>query len=162
MAMEQTVPEEPKTALAWLALGVAGVALLASLGVENAAARAQLLRASLSLLAAVEGLFGALALFAPRRFETQARALYVRQHIGLYNLFAVTLYVLAALDPLANLGLVRVVIALYVVHAGYELCCYAGLAPAAQDPWKQRRAYLIDAVTLLAVISPVVLFYPGR
>ena len=160
--MEQTVPEEPKTALAWLAIGVAGVALLTSLGVESAAARAHLLRASLLLLAAVEGLFGALALFAPRRFETQARALYVRQHIGLYNLFAVTLYGLAALDPLANLGLVRAVIALYVIHAGYELCCYMGLAPAAQDPWRQRRAYLIDAVTLLAVISPVVLFYPGR
>ena len=152
--------EKPAIGLALLAVLVASIAGALAIVVRDDASRAYFLSGFLLLLAGSEGFFGASALLWPRRSDTGSYAIYVRQHVGIYNLFAVLIYVLAALDPVGNIGMVQAAIALYVVHAGYELCCYLGLAPAAERSFKPRKAYLIDAVTLLTVIIPVAIFYP--
>ncbi len=153
-------PEKPAIGLALLAVILASIALALAIAVRDDALRLTVLRGFLLLLAASEGFFGASALFWPRRSDTGSYAIYVRQHVGIYNLFAVLIYVLAALDPVGNIAMLQAAITLYVGHAGYELCCFLGLGAAAEQSFKPRRAYLIDAVTLLAIISPVALFYP--
>ncbi len=159
-AQAREATAKPATSLALLAMLVAGIAGAFAIAVESDASRALVLSGFLLLLAGSEGFFGVSSLFWPRRSATGSHAIYVRQHVGIYNLFAVLIYVLAALDPVENLGMVQAAIALYVVHAGYELCCYFGLASAAERSFKPRKAYLIDGITLLALIFPVVIFYP--
>ena len=152
-------PERPQVRLAALAGVLAVGSLVLSSGVESEAVRLRILSGFLLVLAAAEGFFGLAALFRPR--ESEAPGIYIRQHLGLYNLFAVLLYLFAALDPLANRAVIQAVIALYVVHAGYEFWCFLRLAPPGMDDsFRPRATYLTDGATLLAVILPVVVFYP--
>ena len=154
-------PERPQVRLAALAGVLAAGSLVLSSGVESEAVRLRILSGFLLVLAAAEGFFGLAALFRPRQFESEAPGIYMRQHLGLYNLFAVLLYLFAALDPLANRAVIHAVIALYVVHAGSEFWCFLRLAPPGMDDsFRPRATYLTDGATLLAVILPVVVFYP--
>ncbi len=152
--------ETPRVRLAALAGLLAIVSVALALTVESEVARLQILRGFLLLLAAAEGFFGVTQLFRPRQFDSDPPGIYLRQHVGLYNLFAVLLYLFAAFDPLKNVVVVQAAIALYVAHAGYELCCYLGLAPPGRAAFRPKRTYLVDGATLLAVILPVVVFYP--
>jgi len=110
------------------------------------------------VLAAAEGIFGALHLLRPQRFNTGAPNVYLRQHLGLYNLFAALLYAFAALDPIRNADAVLAAVCLYVLHSGYELSCSLGIAPLS-PPFRTRRAFLLDGLALLVVIFPIAFFY---
>ena len=151
-------PEEPRVRLAVLTTLLAGVALVLALTVQGEAARLHILSAFLLLLAVAEGFYGILHLFRPQQFATGPPNIYARQHFGLYNLFAALLYVIAALDPVKYTAVILAVICLYVLHVGYELTCSTGMAPLGKPPFRTRKAFLVDGLTLLGVIFPIALF----
>ena len=140
-------PEKPAIGLALLAVLLASIALALAIAVRDDALRLTVLRGFLLLLAASEGFFGASALFWPRRSDTGSYAIYVRQHVGIYNLFAVLIYVLAALDPVGNIAMLQAAIALYVGHAGYELCCFLGIPqPCVRPESRQNISFCVIQV----------------
>ncbi len=159
-------PDATAEALQGPNLGVLGLASLAAaaalvlgLAVQDGRARLHVLSGFLLVLAVAEGIFGALHLLRPRRFNSGPPNVYLRQHLGLYNLFAALLYAFAAFDPVRNSDAILAAICLYVLHAGYELSCSLGVAPLGAPPFRTRRAFLVDGLGLLVVIFPIAWFY---
>jgi hypothetical protein len=144
-------------------LAIASSASLAALvlgaAIEDPGTRLHVLSGFLLVLAIAEGAFGAAHLLRPQRYSHGAPNIYLRQHLGLYNLFAALLYGLAALDPARNADAILAAIVLYVLHAGYELGCWLGIAPLGTPAFRTRRSFLIDGLGLLAVIFPIAWFY---
>jgi len=153
------VSEKVRTAQLVLAVMLSSLALVLALAIESGANRLRVLSGFLLVLAVAEGFFGVQYLFRPRTLASDPDRIYTRQHQGIYSLFAVLLYVIAAFDPVANVVIVRAVIALYVVHAGYELACALGIAPPGWGGFRSPRAFLVDGLVLLAVIFPVAVFH---
>jgi hypothetical protein len=144
-----------------LALASLGAVAAVVLGVtfQDGRARLHILSGFLLVLAVAEGSFGALHLLRPQRFNSGPPNLYLRQHLGLYNLFAALLYGLAAVDPVRNSDAILAAICLYVLHAGYELCCSLGIAPLGTPAFRTRRGFAVDSLGLLVVIFPIAWFY---
>jgi hypothetical protein len=156
---EDAALEGPNLRILVLATLGAAAALVLGQAFEDSAIRMRILSGFLLVLAVAEASFGLLHLLRPQRFSRGAQNLYLRQHLGLYNLFAALLYALAALDPVRNREMILAAIALYALHAGYEVCCALGLAPPDATAFRTRRAFLIDGMGLLLVIFPIALFY---
>lgn len=152
--------QQPRVGLAVFAVILAALSLGLSLTVKDQAARLHILSAFLLLLAVGEGSYGVVHLFRPEWFNSGPPNIYLRQHLGLYNLFAALLYVLAALDPIRNSALVLAVIGLYVLHAAYELACASGVARLGEPSFRTGRAFVVDSLGLLGLIFPVVVFHP--
>jgi hypothetical protein len=152
-------PQGPSFRLLALASFAAVAALVFDLTVPEEPARLRILGGFLLVLAVAEGSYGVLHLLRPQRFNTGPPNVYLRQHLGLYNLFAALLYGLAALDPVRNSDAILAAICLYVIHAGYELGCAIGIAPLGTPPFRTRGAFLVDGFALLVVIFPIAWFY---
>lgn len=142
-----------------LASFAAAAALVLGMTVQDERARLHILSGFLLVLAVAEGIFGVLHLLRPQRFNAGPPNVYLRQHLGLYNLFAAILYGFAALDPVRNSDAILAAICLYVLHSGYELSCSLGIAPLGAPAFRTRRAFLVDGLGLLVVIFPIAWFY---
>jgi len=149
----------PNVRLLALASLAAVAALVLGLTVQDGRARLQILSGFLLVLAVAEGIFGVMHLLQPQRFNIGPPNVYLRQHLGLYNLFAALLYGFAALDPVRNSDAILATVCLYVLHAGYELSCSLGIAPLGAPPFRTNRAFLVDGLGLLVVIFPIAWFY---
>jgi hypothetical protein len=149
----------PNVRVLALASFAAVAALVLGLTVQDERDRLHILSGFLLVLAAAEGMFGAVHLLRPQRFNSGSPNVYLRQHLGLYNLFAALLYALAALDPVRNSDAILAAICLYVLHAGYEISCSLGIAPLGAPAFRTKRAFLVDGLGLLVVIFPIAWFY---
>jgi hypothetical protein len=159
MQEQRTELEGPNARVFALASIATVASLVLGLTVGDESARLHILSGFLLVLAVAEGGFGALHLLRPQRFNTGPPNVYLRQHLGLYNLFAALLYTFAAIDPARNSDAILAAISLYVLHAGYELSCSLGIAPLGTPAFRTKRAFALDSVGLLLVIFPIAWFY---
>lgn len=126
------------------------------------------LRLVLLAMALGEAVGGGLQVFRARRMSTSTGRPYdpayhgVVADFGLYNLAMAALLVLCARDPLRNVAILRVAMALYAVHGATHLLRYFGVYYGGETrvPTRPARFELRDALPLLAALAALLVLRP--
>lgn len=151
-----------------IAIGVTAILLLSGLSyaVTDVNMRVHVLRGILALVGLGEGAAAIAYIFNARHFSERNGRAYsavyhgMMQDFGFYNLAIALLCMLTAIDPVANVAGIWVILVLYAVHGVTHLLRYFGFFYGGESPNRPREFESSDALPLIVALAGVVLFFP--